>query len=1746
MKKLFALALAIALLLILSPPKHVNSQALPRMNDYCYVPPYVGSAIPPIVMLVMGRDHKLHYEAYNESSDVNEDGKIEITYDHSIDYYGYFDPCKCYVYNQGQERFNPVRKVDNCTDNTRNNFRRCGGSNEWSGNFLNWLSMSRADIMRKVLYGGFRRIDRVDLTVLEATFTPQDAHSWGKQVTGSLTYRDSNGANKTVSIRDLTPFNPPSSGNRHLFCMTSISLSQDAPRLIRVLENRSEDIEVWASKEGTVCQNQFANGVNISPTNYIVRVRVCDPQFPELNCKRYPGSDPVNTNDDSLKPIGLLQRYGEGDGTRWCSRSLRPCTNDAQCAPNGGSCIPRAPMYFGLLTGSYTNNTQGGVLRKNISSITNEINPSTGQYKQGQGNATDPHITQGIIYTLDTIKIVGYQWGSYKPGWDGAWKTSGPMNNGEFPDWGNPVGEMMYEAIRYLAGKTSPTSDFNYTTADDGDPNKRQFPMPLPRASWSPPYNTFPICSRPFMIVISDINNSYDFDLISRGTDLSSFNLSNLMSTISTAENISGSYFIGHNGSSTDFLCSAKSVSSLGSIRGLCPEEPTKQGSYTPAGVAYYGKVGFRDNFGAQKPPAIETFSIALASPLPDLNFKIGSRSVRINPIAVSPSGCLSLYQNCFQRCSVSWNSTLNRLEISNCSSNAFCPTNQIVDYYVNQVEYNPDGSLRRIVFKINYEDVEQAADHDLDAIAVYEISADSANNTIRIKIDSTRASGCIDQVMGFTISGTTEDGVWLVVRDTDSSTDSDTPAAVGNMPLSWSRTFTLSSNAAASHLKPPLWYAAKWGGFDDANNNNRPDLQGEWDKDNDGNPDNYFFVSNPAKLESQLEEALFSILKRASSGSTVATLSSRYQTSAIMLQPSFYPEYTTREGKSLIWLGTFRAYWVDNRQNFREDRTNNTTVRQPDFKMTIERPDPSALLDRVFSFFFTQDREVRVALFSDFEQCSVEEIEVPTNVVPALRFDCKLASYNEWTDFNNGSGSFLRKILYHKDGSSVNEGLEDFHINNANRIKDFWTLIDPTTFNAVASWLPGTRHLNAECVIAYIRGEPDFTWRCNDYVMRKRVLDLSQICPGYPLNSLGTWRIGPIVNSTPAISANTALNMKYITAYDDSTYRDLVNASNYRNRRSIAYVGSNIGMVHFFRVGHIRETGSSHYPVEIVNSPTDLGNNLIEGEELAFMPRNAIPYLAWYGREDYCSANRGYIPTIDQRVEVFDASFGPSGTATSNKTTSSWNTYLIGSMGFGGKAIGNYSSSLFLLRLTPYLNNPNTSPPFGNSAANVPNPPELMWEVKLDNGALTTSYPIRVRQCPRSGTACRSDQAQLEGHWFILTGSGPTDPTADDFGEYLPNPKLYIINARNGQVRRVNLDSLLPPNTRAAVGDIVVLDLNNDYNDDVIYFGMYGYTCSVAAVGNICPGTLRSWGGLYRIVLDETLSSINPGDITQVFDLSSFAQNNNIPPVFGSPTATLDEDGNLWVYFNTGIFLSPNHASFNYTNYLVGFKDKCWKKSDSKFDQCNNTHISTKNDLVDSTASSQFNDSNLWIQCSNDVLNITGVQTRNVCICNESGCARQPIIVSTTGPADPKQCKVSDQKSGWFYPLPSGHIAYSKPLVSFGIVLSAHFKPSDNVCLPIGETFTTSLHYHNGLPPRRPPLLMPGNVNTNSSGNPTTLAHSIRIGFGAPPIGEVFRFIRTESGEGRLIGQVSTGAVFNIRQQLDAHVGRFVLWIEK
>lgn len=836
------------------------------------VPLFLNDTPPPLNMLVLSRDHRLYYEAYNDSSDLNDDGVLDVGYKPTqIDYFGYFESHLCYTYSGGI--FSPAGA-------TGAN-KTCSG--QWSGDWLNYVTTSRMDALRKVLYGGMRYIDSATDTVLQRAYVPQDAHSWGKEYESV--------ARDGYDISQYTPFALPITG-RHLFANTTLlgdtaeSLNPNAaingvaaPKL-RVLQNSTVRIWNWVSIERPVAGGQVVTGLsaggseiraNVTPNDYIVRVRVCSPGYVagNPNCKVY-----ANGN---AKPTGLLQDYGESNS-----------------------------MYFGLLTGSYGKPHDGGVLRKGVASVAGEINSSTGQFIYNQN-------PPGIISTIDRLRVTGFG-GNYEYSC-GLIATSADAA-GNCSMWGNPTAEMMYETLRYFAGKTGPTSTFH-----TGANNSQETGIGLSIPTWSSSTNPFrsggyPACSKPFQTVISDISPSYDSETIpgsyfgGYSGDLAGLNASTLGDTIWNNEiGASGKYFIGQSASSYDGAPTVKTVTSFGNIRGLAPEAPAKEGSYNAASVAYHGhQTDLSTAAGQQK---LQTFSVALASPLPKIEIDVGGRKVTLVPFAKSVGGGYGI----------------------NAAQGSYQPTNQIVDFYVDTIT-STYGK-----FRVNFEDVEQGSDHDMDAIVIYEYTV-NADNTVTVRVTSEYAAGGITQHLGYVISGTTADGTYLEVRDTDTSDAAnvryflDTADGAPSPNPNWNtdaklglvntRSFSPSGSPAAGYLKDPLWYAAKWGGFNDTNSNNRPDLRSEWANDaaagdSDPDPDNYFLVTNALRLKEQLSQAFNSILDRAGSASSASVSSGSISDDTRIYQATFdsrnwaghlvaYPVGTGQSGTTEGALGT--AVW--------------------------------------------------------------------------------------------------------------------------------------------------------------------------------------------------------------------------------------------------------------------------------------------------------------------------------------------------------------------------------------------------------------------------------------------------------------------------------------------------------------------------------------------------------------------------------------------------------------------------------------------------------------------------------------------------------------------------------------------------------------------------------------------------------------------------------------------------------------------
>lgn len=904
---------AAAASLLLGPMAAASSPAPLGPSPETAPPLGVVQAQPPLVMLTVGRDHTLFNEAYNDASDINGDGVLDLRFNPRITYLGLFDSRLCYTYtasattaegrrNDNAGLFQPAADAVADTTNPSRNLR-CTNADHWSGNWLNWATTSRIDALRVVLYGGMREVDTATQTILRRAYIPQDAHSWAKEYTST--------AVDGYDIRDFTPLGQPSGSGtrRHFFgnltdvrgrnCATLSSCSNRAP-LLRVIENSNLRVWEWASTERPVLHE--SNNHNGTRTDHTVRVEVCTASFNQ-GCRRYPGANPASTTDDVFKPVGLLHEFGENNA-----------------------------MLFGLLSGSYDRNLSGGVLRDVVSSFRDEVNPSNGTFITANAR---------IVQTLDALRIRGFNDGRTDNTYRGGWILTRPMNEGEFVDWGNPIAEMMYEAVRYFAGRSSPTSAFVFDTSGSTDAH-----LGLPRATWDDPFSLTSgaaraqWCARPNLLVISNINPTFDSDQLP-GSAFDSFSgdlpglpalhVANIGQEIATLEpGVVGSRFIGQVGTQFDAAPTAKNVTSLGNIRGLAPSDPTMQGSFYSASVAHYARrTDLRPNIRGNQ--TVDTFAVALSAPLPQIVVPTtDGRSFSLVPFAKTIGGQIGT-------------------EVVNSTKGVFQPTNQIVDFYVERIanscpqaaggvasmcaDYNSaiNGGRYQAVFRINFETVEAGADYDMDVIVRYEISLE-ADGHLRVILTPEYEAAGTEQAIGYVLSGSTADGVYLVVQEENVDRPyflnvppgrapgfcdvSSMPVECGRLPglggqfpgttgraASSNRTFTAAAaGTAAGFLRDPLWYAAKWGGFNDRNGNMRPDLQDEWDSNRDGTPDTYHLVQNPALLRDSLARAFNTILERSAAAGNVSANSTFITTDSAVFQATF---------NSANWSGDLAAFPV-------------------------------------------------------------------------------------------------------------------------------------------------------------------------------------------------------------------------------------------------------------------------------------------------------------------------------------------------------------------------------------------------------------------------------------------------------------------------------------------------------------------------------------------------------------------------------------------------------------------------------------------------------------------------------------------------------------------------------------------------------------------------------------------------------------------------------------------------------------------
>jgi type IV pilus assembly protein PilY1 len=337
-----------------------------------------------------------------------------------------------------------------------------------------------------------------------------------------------------------------------------------------------------------------------------------------------------------------------------------------------------------------------------------------------------------------------------------------------------------------------------------------------------------------------------------------------------------------------------------------------------------------------------------------------------------------------------------------------------------------------------------------------------------------------------------------------------------------------------------------------------------------------------------------------------------------------------------------------------------------------------------------------------------------------------------------------------------------------------------------------------------------------------------------------------------------------------------------------------------------------------------------------------------------------------------------------------------------------------------------------------------------------------------------------------VLVGTGPQSVDSNIGESFSKSASIYVFKLDDGSLyKTVNVNV---SGAAVAIGDIMPVDVNNDYTDDVAYFGVYGVRSSIGAV----------YGALYRLNLSNW-------SVSQAFDFGS-----NPAPVFGAPNYTLDENGNFWVFFGTGKYLSNADKNISYTNYLVGYKDPNWSGSGS-------TTLSALTDVTGQTTA------------------ITPTSYSQMCICDStSGCGLKNVVTDASGNIPP------EAGVGWYIKL-TNEVVYSQPMVFGGVVNALSTVLPQDMCAMEGSSKLYSLYFKSGTPYPRPTILSPYSVVGGQ------VQQSVSIGRGVSPFGQPFQITAGSGKEFQAFLQVSTGVILKVPQQVASpYEGRFILAIEK
>lgn len=434
--------------------------------------------------------------------------------------------------------------------------RECGGDS-FSGNFLNWASSSSIDMLRYAMTGGDRVIDEVDKTVLQRAWLPDGSYNSNSNFYADGTYFP---RKSITSPTRVTPFSTAtlyvvSCRNRILFSNTNNGGNCDSAR-------------TSGNPPSLVTSDKYFG-------EYLARVKVCDategPTRIDL-CQKYGGN---------YKPEGQLQRNSD---------KIRVGA-------------------LGYLTGHDTgnNNLYGGVVRGPVKYVgpkkfdapsfaesgndKPEWDAATGVFynnPEDPANKTSTSANSGVLNYLNKF---------------GRTDTARP---GAYKSW-DPVGELYYEALRYLQGRQPTDGTNNQTSAIKAlgtDTTDANFPVLKTLAD--------PItasCQSNYIVTIGDVNTHRDAYIpgspgkgsdIARAADAVVAGKTPAFDVVSWTQKVSGLEV--DSGGTFGNRAPRSNLTALDTKNG-----GSTDGTYFMAGMAYWANT---NDIRLDKPVRVKTFSI--------------------------------------------------------------------------------------------------------------------------------------------------------------------------------------------------------------------------------------------------------------------------------------------------------------------------------------------------------------------------------------------------------------------------------------------------------------------------------------------------------------------------------------------------------------------------------------------------------------------------------------------------------------------------------------------------------------------------------------------------------------------------------------------------------------------------------------------------------------------------------------------------------------------------------------------------------------------------------------------------------------------------------------------------------------------------------------------------------------------------------------------------------------------------------